>query len=136
MHSLEVNRSPSGRRGRTIVQGATALLVAVGLAASGLGPARAADPPTAAGEKAPRRVEPRPGSRCYNEGFCGSEGWAYGDYADHTKESTGCNGTKDDSDAWDLGVSHTPIRPEFTRANCSFFYNINVCSIATVVCLN
>lgn len=129
-------RSPWSRRGRAIARGAAALLVAVGVSAGGLGPTPAADAPTASGEEAPPPARPRPGYLCHRGGFCGSQGWAYGNYENDTKESTGCGVEEEDSAQWDLGVSQTPILPEFTRANCSFFYGILSCSIPTVVCLN
>ena len=76
------------------------------------------------------------GYTCYLGGFCGSEGWGYGDYAEDTRESSGCGVGAQNIAAWETGVSHVPPLPSFALAHCTFFYGFRACSLPTVVCLN
>lgn len=73
---------------------------------------------------------------CYIGGFCGSEGWGYGDYAEDTRESSGCGMGSEKSAAWETGVSQVPPLPPFALSHCTFFYGFRACSLPTVICLN
>jgi hypothetical protein len=100
----------------------------VALAVGAIASVAAADPGKPAG--------PRPDYDCSRGGFCGSEGWEYGSYAEDTKESSGCGVGADGVDKWDLSASHTPILPPFARPYCAFFYGFGACAVRTVVCEN
>jgi hypothetical protein len=116
-----------------------ALLVMLGLAgaafstASSPGTARAETSPTDGSRLA---SEKRPDYDCWKGGFCGSEGWAYGAYAQDTKESTGCGRGKDGVDWWDYAAVRAITLPDFARPYCAFFYGFQLCSVQTVVCEN
>ena len=92
--------------------------------------ARAAEPGDATSAATQSRYN------CYIGGFCGSEGWGYGIYADDTKESTGCDEPEEAAALWDQGVLHVPPLPDFALPRCTFFYDFRSCSLPTVICLN
>lgn len=78
----------------------------------------------------------RPDYDCSKGGFCGTEGWDYGSYANDTKESTGCGPGPDGVDTWDLSASHAPTLPDFAKPYCAFLYGFATCSLPTVICEN
>ena len=102
---------------------------------SSIGSGAMADP-TAAPTVGPTPLARQSGYECYIGGFCGSEGWGYGDYRNDTPHSSGCAADADGRKKWDQGVSHVPLLPEYATEHCSFFYGVQVCSLPTVICHN